>query len=158
MHVPFIDSSRSTLPLNESTLAQRLQSAGYETHAVGKWHLGFRTWAHTPQERGFDSFFGYYAGSQDYYNHESLCWPGQVTNGCFENTTGNDDGNHPGDPVTGLDLHRNREVVNSTEYSTTLYTAEARRIIQTHAATHANGERLPPNPVLHSHPPSSRRD
>ena len=29
VHVPFIDSSRSTLPLNETTLAERLQSAGY---------------------------------------------------------------------------------------------------------------------------------
>jgi arylsulfatase I/J len=29
VHVPFIDSSRSTLPLNETTMAERLQSAGY---------------------------------------------------------------------------------------------------------------------------------
>ena len=34
---------------------------------VGKWHLGFETWGHTPQERGFDSYFGFYAGSSDYY-------------------------------------------------------------------------------------------
>jgi arylsulfatase B/arylsulfatase I/J len=37
VHVPFIDSSRSTLPLNETTLAERLRSANYATHAVGKW-------------------------------------------------------------------------------------------------------------------------
>jgi len=99
VHVPFIDSSRSTLPLNETTLAERLQSAGYRTHMIGKvrahfwaasvaavrlptylmsltdlplaahchaqWHLGFRTPAHAPNERGFDSFYGYYAGSQE---------------------------------------------------------------------------------------------
>jgi hypothetical protein len=32
-----------------------------------QWHLGFRTWGHTPLERGFDSHFGYFAGSTDYY-------------------------------------------------------------------------------------------
>ena len=132
IHVPLIDSSRSTLPLNESTLAQRLKSAGYATHMVGKWHLGFRTWAHTPNERGFDTFYGYYAGSQDYWNHESLCWPGQVVNGCFENETGT------GEPVTGLDLHRDRDIANSSRYSTTLYTGEADNIIRAHAAKQSN--------------------
>ena len=36
VHVPFIDSSRSTLPLNETTLGERMRSAGYSTHGVGK--------------------------------------------------------------------------------------------------------------------------
>ena len=133
VHVPFIDSSRSTLPLNETTLAQRLKSAGYATHAVGKWHLGFRSWNCTPTQRGFDSFFGFYAGSQDYYNHESLCWPGSVVNGCFENTTSD------GEAVTGLDFHKNKDVFNSTEYATTIYTTQAEKIINDHAAQYGIG-------------------
>lgn len=75
---------------------------------------------------------GYYAGSQDYYNHQSLCWPGSVENGCFENTTG-----PLQEPVTGLDLHKGREVFNSTEYSTIFYTDEASAVIAAHAAKYA---------------------
>ena len=101
--------------------------------ACGWTDLGFRTQKHTPTERGFDSYYGYYAGSQDYFNHQSLCWSGKVPNGCFENTTAT------GEPVTGLDLHNGTSVANSTEYSTTLYTAEATRILAAHAATHALG-------------------
>ena len=68
-----------------------------------------------------------------YFNHESLCWSGKVENGCFENTTS------LGKPVTGLDLHNGTEVANSSEYSTTLYTTEADRIIAAHAAQHGIG-------------------
>jgi len=32
---------------------------------------------------------GYYAGSSDYWLHESLCWSGSFENGCFQNTTAN---------------------------------------------------------------------
>jgi len=124
-----VDSSVSALGLDEVTLAHKMREAGYATHAIGKWHLGFKRWAYTPQERGFDSFFGYYAGSQDYYNHESLCWAGGVTNGCFENTT------KDGAGVTGIDLHRNRDTVwNNSDYSTSLFTREAARVIRRHAA------------------------
>mmetsp|Transcript_28692 Transcript_28692/g.86135 ORF Transcript_28692/g.86135 Transcript_28692/m.86135 type:complete len:491 (-) Transcript_28692:234-1706(-) len=137
IHVPFIDSSRSTLPLNETTVAQRLRSAGYATHMIGKWHLGFRTFAHTPTERGFDTYFGYYAGSQDYFNHQSLCWPGKVENGCFENTTG-----PLHEAVTGLDLHRDKAPANSSRYSTVLYTDEADAVISGHAAKYAVGDRI----------------
>lgn len=32
-------------------------------------HLGFYNWASTPTFRGFDSFYGFYEGSEDYFKH-----------------------------------------------------------------------------------------
>lgn len=46
------------LPLSETTLAQRLETVGYATALVGKWHLGASEKFH-PQRRGFDEFFGF---------------------------------------------------------------------------------------------------
>lgn len=46
------------LPVSETTLAQRLQQAGYATALVGKWHLGAAEKYH-PQRRGFDEFYGF---------------------------------------------------------------------------------------------------
>lgn len=57
------------LPLNVTLLPERLRRLGYATHIVGKWHLGFCKWAYTPTYRGFDSFFGFYSGQEDYYKH-----------------------------------------------------------------------------------------
>lgn len=57
------------LPLDEVTLADLLKTHGYSTHAIGKWHLGFYNWASTPTFRGFDSFYGFYEGSEDYFKH-----------------------------------------------------------------------------------------
>ena len=126
VHGAFKDASQNALPIEEVTVAQRLKAAGYATHAVGKWHLGFKTWRYTPQERGFDSFFGYYGGSTDYYTLESLCWPDA---NCFTQDTPD------GEAISGFDLHRDREVIsNNTEYSTTLFTAEAEKVIAAHAA------------------------
>ncbi len=45
------------LPLEEITIAEALQAAGWETAIVGKWHLGDFS-PSLPHERGFDSFFG----------------------------------------------------------------------------------------------------
>ena len=58
------------LPLTETTLAQELKSAGYETYMVGKWDLGFSTSMHSPLSRGFDKFYGYYSDSVDYWTKE----------------------------------------------------------------------------------------
>ncbi|KAK3874492.1 hypothetical protein Pcinc_020577 [Petrolisthes cinctipes] len=57
------------LKLDATLLPQALKQAGYSTHAVGKWHLGFCSWSFTPTSRGFDTFYGYYTGAEDYYNH-----------------------------------------------------------------------------------------
>ena len=57
------------LPLDETTLPQILKEFNYSTHAVGKWHQGMHKWAFTPVYRGFDDFFGFYLGAQDYFSH-----------------------------------------------------------------------------------------
>src|SRR5262245_34340092 len=53
------------LPLSETTMANRLKSAGYVTGLVGKWHLGGAAKYH-PQQRGFDEFFGFLGGAHPY--------------------------------------------------------------------------------------------
>lgn len=50
-------------------LAEEMSRLGYSTHALGKWHLGYCNWSYTPTARGFDSFSGFYLGSQDHYTH-----------------------------------------------------------------------------------------
>jgi arylsulfatase A-like enzyme len=40
--------------------------AGYESIAVGKWHLGTHPGLH-PRDRGFDEFYGFLTGGHDYF-------------------------------------------------------------------------------------------
>jgi arylsulfatase A-like enzyme len=53
-----VPKATPNLPLDEDTFAEELQGYGYRTALVGKWHLGFQSWAYTPLYRGFDSFYG----------------------------------------------------------------------------------------------------
>lgn len=65
---------RGELPQNAQTIAQVLQSAGYRTYGLGKWHLAPEdedgspgrngSW---PLQRGFDSFYGFFLGWTDQY-------------------------------------------------------------------------------------------
>ncbi len=49
--------SPNGIPASEITLAEALKSAGYQTAAFGKWHLGART-GYFPTDNGFDEYFG----------------------------------------------------------------------------------------------------
>eukprot|EP01084_Bolivina_argentea_P122552 217162_1 len=45
------------------------QESAYKTHAFGKWHMGYYQVEYTPTYRGFDSFYGFYSGCDNYVNH-----------------------------------------------------------------------------------------
>ena len=61
--------SKQGLPLEWPTLPGFLKQAGYQTHLVGKWHLGNADTAYWPQQRGFDSFYGHLNGGIGYFDH-----------------------------------------------------------------------------------------
>ena len=104
------------LPLNLTILPEVLKDIGYSTHIVGKWHLGFYKTKYLPNNRGFDTFFGYYASSLYHYTHVSYNLRPR-----------------PG-PYWGLDLHNNSECVASLrgQYASDVFTKEAVRIISKH--------------------------
>jgi arylsulfatase A len=54
------------LALGEVTIADLLQSQGYHTGLVGKWHLGALDKRYHPNARGFTEFVGFCGGWQDY--------------------------------------------------------------------------------------------
>ena len=83
----------------------------YKTHMVGKWHVGARSEANLPVERGFDSHFGFLKGGEDHLTQESS------------------DAN-----LQFVDLWRDRKPAyheNGT-FSTIIYTEEAVDIITKH--------------------------
>ena len=91
------------LPTGETLLSETLQSAGYQTAIVGKWHLGHSHALQTPNRRGFDHFYGHLLGALDYYAHSRF---------------------------GGIDWQRNGETLREEGYSTDLLGAEAVRVIE----------------------------
>ena len=94
----------------EALLPLYLKTRGYKTHAVGKWHLGMCAPEYLPNNRGFDSFYGYYLGKGDYWDHSNQ------------------------ETYWGLDLHDNGKPVFNQwgNYSTEMYTAVAIDKIKQH--------------------------
>jgi arylsulfatase A-like enzyme len=93
------------LALDEWLLPQTLKEAGYATAIVGKWHLGHADETFWPHNRGFDYAYGPLIGEIDHFAHESH---GVV------------------------DWFRNGEKVEEAGYDTTLFGADAVRLIGEH--------------------------
>jgi len=117
-------SSGYGMPLDITTLPEELKRAGYSTHLLGKWHLGFFDPAYTPTERGFDSFIGYYGDKEDYFLKNNSEWA--VFQGLPEAESLQ--------RITGFDFRKDSEPWVSDEYSTYLYGAETLILLNEHVA------------------------
>ncbi len=100
------------LRATEVTLPGLLQKAGYQTAAVGKWHLGSAP-PSRPLKQGFDQFFGFYSGWIDNYSHRY-----------YQMTAGNSQEIYH-------DLWRNEnEAWEEPVYHTELFTREAKVFLE----------------------------
>jgi arylsulfatase A-like enzyme len=68
------------LDLDESTIAEAFQAAGYATAAFGKWHNGMQAPYH-PNTRGFDEFYGFCSGHWGHYFSPMLEHNGNLVRG-----------------------------------------------------------------------------
>ena len=127
---------------NFTALPELLKPLGYQTHAIGKWDVGFEDPRCAPSGRGFDTFFGYYTACQaDYWYHGaagSLEGCGKGINGNYAsganipctdltNSSGIAGGPHDYEPAAAS--------LNGT-YNRVLFSAEGARLV----AEHATGE------------------
>lgn len=101
--IPFEPWFTKGLPLREKLLPEYLQDAGYQTFAIGKWHLGPNRLPYHPTSRGFDHFYGHLGGFINYEQH--TYW-------------------------RGVDWQRNGKTLDEEGYSTNLITDEAVRMIR----------------------------
>ncbi|GFO45151.1 arylsulfatase b [Plakobranchus ocellatus] len=106
--------------LEYPTLANVLKEHGYSTHAIGKWHLGLYKREYTPLHRGFDTFYGYWEGGEDYYTYYNCDWSHKAEGGDRSSRLGNEN-------FCGYDLRdMERQVTDKNgTYSTLLYTHKA---------------------------------
>jgi arylsulfatase A-like enzyme len=68
------------LDLDERTIGDTFQSAGYATGAFGKWHNGMQ-YPYHPNARGFDEFYGFCSGHWGNYFSPVLEQNGQLVRG-----------------------------------------------------------------------------
>ncbi|QEC66809.1 sulfatase-like hydrolase/transferase [Panacibacter ginsenosidivorans] len=65
-----------------TSVATLLKKSGYETYLIGKWHLGFGP-QYSPNKNGYDYFFGFHSGGNDYISHSNRKGQGDL----YENET-----------------------------------------------------------------------
>jgi hypothetical protein len=121
---PFRIGFAGALDTAFTLLPQYLQRLGMQTHAVGKWHLGFGQRSQLPRARGFDSYLGYWNGAEAYSNH---------TVG-IETTNGQPSPVYDFIDETGARPTTQSAYAAAGQYSTHVFTARAVDIIKTAAA------------------------
>jgi len=110
-----IVEATGALPLTETTLAEELKSAGYRNYIIGKWHLGRSTDYYFPTYRGFDYFYGYVEGYEDYWTKQHDFSPN-----LYENTT----------------LVTNKAELDVALHTGYLFETKAEEVIKLHAANY----------------------
>lgn len=95
-------SDDTGLPLDLKIMPEYFKDLGYQTHMVGKWHLGIGNTDYWPTSRGFDSHYGFLGGWVDFYTHVY---------------------------AGGLDWQRDGKSLREQGHSTDLFSAEAARVI-----------------------------
>jgi len=105
----------NALPDDSPIMAEKMKESGYATHMVGKWHLGFYKEKYLPWKRGFDTYYGYLTGSEDYYTHERTYHDG----------------------IGYLDLHSQDGPVKTEKghYSCNLFTQKAIDVVNNHSTS-----------------------
>ena len=99
------------MPLDDILMPQVFKNCGYDTHIVGKWHLGFYRPEYLPENRGFDSHYGYLIGAEGHFNHSQ----------CIEG-------------ACGVDFREAGKSTNETygEYNADLFAARVEKLVKDH--------------------------
>lgn len=73
----------AALPLgtNETTVAEVLRKAGYQTGLIGKWGLGLENTGATPSQRGFEEFLGYLSQTHAHDYYPTQLWRSSLSAG-----------------------------------------------------------------------------
>lgn len=75
-----VNYGQERIDLDERTVAEAFQAAGYATGCFGKWHNGAQGPYH-PRARGFDEFYGFTTGHSGHYFAAPLDHNGQPVRG-----------------------------------------------------------------------------
>jgi hypothetical protein len=112
------DANDYGVPMNYTFLPQALKQANYRTHAIGKWHMGFRSHGLTAIGRGYDTWLGYYHMAEDYFTHkQNVKLSGGCCPGCageyldFSNASVEEGVNHPLTDQGGVYHLRGRSIL-----------------------------------------------
>jgi leishmanolysin-like peptidase len=119
--------SRSGADLRMTLLPEKLKSVGYATAMTGKWHLGARSLANLPINRGFDTHFGFLRGGEDHCA-QTLSEGTKVVDLWNNHTPAHGRNGRAGQHPQDCDFET---------YSTALYAREAVRVIAAHDAAAA---------------------